>query len=185
MFRFVILLAIFFFAFPLRAQTISLEPVVSGLSSPIGIYNAGDGSGRLFILEQGGSVRIWNGTQLLATPFLNIDALTNGGGEQGLLGIAFHPNYKSNGFFFISYTDLSGNTVIARYSVSTSNPNLANASSGTPILAVAQPFSNHNGGQIRFGPDGYLYISMGDGGDAAHRCRPRSALHHSSKQSFC
>jgi glucose/arabinose dehydrogenase len=166
MFRFSILLAIFFFAHPLHAQTISLEPVVSGLKSPIGVYNAGDGSGRLFILEQGGSVRIWNGTQLLTTPFLNVDPLTNGGGEQGLLGIAFHPNYKTNGYFFVSYTDLSGNTVIARYSVSTSNSNVANASSGTPILAVAQPFSNHNGGQIQFGPDGYLYISMGDGGDA-------------------
>ncbi len=157
-------LAIILFAIPLRAQTISLQPVVAGLKTPIGVYNAKDGSGRLFILEQGGAIRIWNGTQLLPTPFLDIDPLTNGGGEQGLLGIAFHPNYKSNGLFFISYTDISGNTAIARYSVSTANPNVANVSSGTTILTATQPFSNHNGGQIQFGPDGYLYISMGDGG---------------------
>ena len=162
--QFIFFLAIFLFAVPLQAQTISLQPVVSGLQSPLGVYNANDNSGRLFILQQGGAVRIWNGSQLLATPFIDIDPLTNGGGEQGLLGIAFHPNYKTNGFFFLSYTDLSGNTVIERYSVSTGNPDLANANSQTPILAVAQPFSNHNGGQIHFGPDGYLYISMGDGG---------------------
>lgn len=131
-------LAIILFAFPLRAQTISLQPVVAGLKTPIGVYNAKDGSGRLFILEQGGAIRIWNGTQLLPTPFLDIDPLTNGGGEQGLLGIAFHPNYKSNGLFFISYTDMSGNTAIARYSVSTANPNVANVSSGTTILTATQ-----------------------------------------------
>lgn len=177
--RIIFLLAIVFFALPLRAQTISLEPVVSGLKSPIGVYHTKDGSGRLFILEQGGYVRIWSGKQLLTTPFLDIDALTNGGGEQGLLGISFHPNYKTNGYFFINYTDLSGNTVVARYSVSTSNPNVANPSSATTILTVAQPFSNHNGGQIHFGPDGYLYISMGDGGsagDPGHRAQNLTTL---------
>ena len=179
MIRLFLSLVITLFAFSLRAQTISLQPIVAGLKSPIGVYNAKDASGRLFILEQGGAIRIWNGTQLLPTPFLDVDPLTNGGGEQGLLGIAFHPNYKANGYFFINYTDLSGNTVVARYSVSTTNPNAANASSGTTILTVAQPFSNHNGGQIQFGPDGYLYISMGDGGsggDPGNRGQDLSTL---------
>ncbi len=170
--RLICLLAIVFFALPIYAQTISLQPVVSGLKSPVGVYNTNDGSNRLFIVQQGGAIRIWNGSQLLPAPFLDIDPLTNGGGEQGLLGMAFHPNYKTNGLFFVSYTDLSGNTAIARYSVSVGNPNVANASSGTIILTAMQPFSNHNGGQIHFGPDGYLYISMGDsgsGGDPGNR----------------
>lgn len=179
MFRFICLLAIFFFAPPLRSQTISLQPVVAGLSSPVGVYNAKDGSNRLFIVQQGGAIRIWNGSQLLVTPFLDIDPLTNGGGEQGMLGLAFHPNYKTNGLFFISYTDLSGNTAIARYRVSATNPNIANAGSGTIILTAQQPFSNHNGGQIQFGPDGYLYISMGDGGsggDPGNRAQDLTTL---------
>ena len=197
MLRFVFLLAISFFAFPLQSQTISLQPVVAGLKSPVGAYSARDGSGRLFIVEQGGTIRVWNGSQLLTTPFLDIDPLTNGGGEQGLLGMAFHPNYKTNGYFFISYTDLSGNTVIARYNVSSGNPNVANASSRVQILTASQPFSNHNGGQIHFGPDGYLYISMGRRSgqsrprpydtarkNAAHRCRSRFALHHSGNESI-
>ena len=166
MIRFLFLLAISFSAFPLHSQTISLEPVVAGLKSPVGVYSAREGTGRLFILEQGGAIRIWNGSQSLPTPFLDIDPLTNGAGEQGLLGVAFHPNYKTNGLFFVSYTDLNGNNAIIRYSVSSANANVANANSAVPILSVAQPFTNHNGGQIRFGPDGYLYISIGDGGSS-------------------
>lgn len=129
----------------------------------IGLANAGDGSGRLFVVVQTGEIQIWNGTQVLATPFLDIDALTNGGGEQGLLGLAFHPNYTSNGFFYVYYTDLAGDTVVARYSVS-ADPNVADGGSALRILGFNQTAGNHNGGDMHFGPDGYLYIASGDGG---------------------
>ncbi len=140
--------------------------VVSGLSSPVGIVNAGDGSGRLFIVERGGRIRIWNGSQILATDFLNVATLISCCGEQGLLGLVFHPAYESNGLFFINYTEaVTGDTVVARYSVS-ANPNVANTS-GTEILKIDQPAGNHNAGDMHFGPDGFLYIASGDGGGAA------------------
>ena len=123
------------------------------------------GDTRLFVVEQTGKIKILNvnGTTN-TTAFLDLASLiTTAGGEQGLLGLAFHPNYATNGFFFVNYTRvLDGATVIAKYSVS-ANANIANTS-GTALLTIAQPFSNHNGGQIKFGPDGYLYIAMGDGG---------------------
>jgi len=126
----------------------------------------GDGSGRLFILEQRGNIRILQNGELLATPFLDLRSQVGvNSNEQGLLGLAFHPNYEQNGTFFINYTDLNGNTVISRLQVS-SDPNIANPNSETPILQVNQPFGNHNGGHLLFGPDGYLYIGLGDGGSA-------------------
>jgi hypothetical protein len=100
---------------------------------------------------------------VLGTPFLDIHTLVSTGNEQGLLGLAFHPNYASNGFFYVDYTDTSGDTQVVRYTVS-GNPDIANAGSNVPVLSVAQPFDNHNGGDLHFGPDGYLYISLGDGG---------------------
>src|SRR4029078_10803749 len=111
---------------------------------------------------------IWDGTQVLATPFLDIDPIVNSSGsEQGLLGLAFHPDYKSTGYFYVNYTDnTGGDTVISRYSVSAANPNVANPASALILREIDQPFSNHNGGQLQFGPDGYLYIGMGDGGSA-------------------
>ena len=143
-----------------------LVQIATGLVKPVGITNAGDGSGRLFITLQDGRIVIWNGTQVLPTPFLDIDAIVNSSGsEQGLLGLAFHPDYETNGFFYVNYTDnTGGDTVVARYSVSAGNPNVANPASALKLLEIDQPFSNHNGGQVLFGPDGYLYIGMGDGG---------------------
>lgn len=143
--------------------TIGLQTFATGFSSPVEITHCGDS--RLFVVEQDGLIKILNSNGTTnATPFLNVTSLTNGSGEQGLLGLAFHPNYASNGFFYINYTRVSdGATVIARYSVNAGNPNIANPT-GTILLIISQPYSNHNGGSLKFGPDGYLYIGMGDGG---------------------
>jgi len=154
------------------AQEISLDLVVSGLDDPVVVTHANDGSGRLFIVEQDGAIRIWDGSQLLATPFLDIDPQVTSGGERGLLGLAFHPDYASNGWFFVYYStpDPEGdpgvdhNTVVSRFSVQNGDPNQADPTSEVEIFRYEQPWSNHNGGQIAFGPDGYLYIGLGDGG---------------------
>ena len=145
---------------------ISLVPLASGLANAVSISHAGDGSGRLFIVLQTGQIVIYDGQRVLLRPFLDISRLVSCCGEQGLLGLAFHPQYASNGFFYVNYTDRRGNTVVARYSVSRISPNLANPLSGTPLLTVDQPFANHNGGQLLFGPSGYLHIGLGDGGSA-------------------
>ena len=141
---------------------IGLTAVGGTFSSPILVTNARDGSGRLFVAEQGGRIRIITkaGTKL-ATPFLDIHTLVSCCGERGLLGLAFSPNYKSNGKFYVDYTDTSGNTVVAEYHRSSTN--LA-STSGRILLHVTQPYANHNGGMLAFGPDGYLYIALGDGG---------------------
>jgi len=145
------------------SQTIALESFATGFSNPVEIAHAGDS--RLFVVERGGNIKIANANGTVnATPFLTVTSLISSGGERGLLGLAFHPNYSSNGYFYINYTNTAGNTVIARYSVNSSNPNLADAGSASVLLTISQPFSNHNGGSIKFGPDGYLYIGMGDGG---------------------
>ena len=142
------------------------ETVVSGLVRPVNLQNAGDGSGRLFIIEKVGRIRIVQDGNLLDYPYLDItDRVGSGGNEQGLLGLAFHPNYKVNGLFFVNYTDKNGNTVIARYRV-TGDPNVADPNGETVLLHVDQPFPNHNGGMLAFGPDGYLYAGLGDGGSA-------------------
>jgi glucose/arabinose dehydrogenase len=153
------------------APDITLPLFQSALTFPVGVLNAGDGSNRLFILQQQGRVLIRNGTQLLATPFLNVLTLLPAAcqadptkcGESGLLGLTFHPDYASNGYFFIYYTAVNGDNTVARYKVS-SNANVADPSSATILLKVPDPYVNHNGGQVAFGPDGFLYIGMGDGG---------------------
>lgn len=142
---------------------IILEKVATGLSHPVHLTHASDGSGRLFIVEQEGSIRVARAGELLPTPFLDISGLVRSGGERGLLSVAFHPQYATNGLFYVNYTDTSGDTVVARYSVS-ANPDRADAATGVVLLTIPQPYSNHNGGQLQFGPDGYLYIGMGDGG---------------------
>lgn len=139
-------------------------PVVDGLNSPIGIANAGDGSGRLFILEQEGRIRIWQSGAILAEPFLDITDRVGCCGERGLLGLAFHPRYSENGYFYVNYTDTSRVTVIARFQVSAENPDRADAASEFVLLTVGQPYPNHNGGAVVFGPDSYLYLGLGDGG---------------------
>jgi len=142
-----------------------LRPVATGLNQPLAITNAGDA--RLFITLQVGEVVIRDAAgKILPEPFLDLRNKVSCCGEQGLLSIAFHPHYKENGFFYADYTDRNGDTVIARYSVLPGNPNRADEATETILLTIAQPFDNHNGGQLQFGPDGYLYIGMGDGGSA-------------------
>jgi glucose/arabinose dehydrogenase len=149
-----------------RTTTIRLEPFAGGLRSPTDIVSAGDGSGRLFVVEKAGTIRIVRGGALAPQPFLDITALVgSNGSEQGLLGLAFHPQYRTNGQFYVNYTDKRGNTVVSRYKVS-DQPERADAASASLILGVDQPYPNHNGGNLVFGPDGYLYIGLGDGGSA-------------------
>ena len=141
---------------------IVLEPIVSGLDQPVAITHAGDQ--RLFITLQRGTIMVWDGAQLLPTPFLDIRPSVLCCGEQGLLSIAFHPNYRQNGLAYIAYTNRENVLIIARYHVLADNPNQLDPNSATNILIIPKPFLNHNGGQLQFGPDGYLYISVGDGG---------------------
>jgi glucose/arabinose dehydrogenase len=140
------------------------EVVAGGFAKPLGIESPPDDTNRLFIVEQGGVIRIIDDGQVLPEPFLDIRGLVSGANEQGLLGLAFHPDYAANGFFFINYTDEQGSTVVARYTVSVDDANRADPASAVTLFTVAQPFANHNGGQLAFGPDGYLYIGLGDGG---------------------
>ncbi|HUM45331.1 MAG TPA: PQQ-dependent sugar dehydrogenase [Chitinophagales bacterium] len=142
--------------------SITLQSIGSGFTKPVDIANAGDE--RLFIVEQDGIIRILN-TNGTTSVFLNINPRVNStGGEQGLLGLAFHPDYASNGYFYVNYINNDGDTRISRFSRNVNNPNLAVASSELILLTIDQPFSNHNGGDLAFGADGYLYIGMGDGG---------------------
>ena len=143
-----------------------LVPYVSGLTNPVEIAHAGDGSGRLFVVEQAGRVRVVRNAQLLSAPFLDVASLVQSGGEQGLLGLAFHPRYAANGQFFIFHNIAGTNDIaIARYTRSAGNPDLADPASRQLILTIPHPsFGNHNGGKIAFGPDGLLYIGVGDGG---------------------
>ncbi|MEX2350651.1 MAG: PQQ-dependent sugar dehydrogenase [Flavobacteriaceae bacterium] len=145
-----------------QSQDLDLELVASGFNSPLEIKHAGDD--RLFIVEQGGVIKILNSDgSVNATPFLDITSQVTSGGERGLLGLAFHPNYTSNGFFYVNYTNTGGNTQISRFSVS-SNPDVADPASELQMLSFNQPASNHNGGHLAFGPDGMLYVASGDGG---------------------
>lgn len=140
--------------------------MVSGLERPVDIQSAGGGPGRLFIVEKVGRIRIVLEDQILPETFLDIsDRVGSGGNEQGLLGLAFHPNYAENGHFFVNYTDKSGNTNIARFTAM--GPNIADPGSEKAIFYVEQPFRYHNAGALAFGPDGYLYIPLGDGGSGS------------------
>ncbi len=156
----ILLISLFLTSF-INAQTIGLQLFANGLSSPVDIAHPANDA-RLFVVEKSGKIKIVNPNGTVnATPFITITGISTGA-EQGLLGLAFHPNYATNGLFFVNYTNTAGDTVIARYGVS-SDPNIANPT-GTILMIIDQPFSNHNGGCLRFGPDGYLYIGMGDGG---------------------
>ena len=136
-------------------------------NTPVGIVSPNDNTNRLFVIEQHGTIRVFqnSATTTSSTVFLDISDRVLYGGEQGLLGLAFHPDYATNGFFYVDYvTDSPRRTIIARYSVSTSDPNVADPNSEQILLTINQPYENHNGGQLAFGPDGFLYIGMGDGG---------------------
>jgi glucose/arabinose dehydrogenase len=128
----------------------------------VDIQPANDGSNRLFIIEKNGKIRVYENGQLLDAPFLDItDRVNEGGNEMGLLGLAFHPNYEQNGFFYVNYTGEGGHTRISRFQAS---GNSADKNSETILLLIEQPYQNHNGGALAFGPDGYLYAGLGDGG---------------------
>jgi glucose/arabinose dehydrogenase len=145
---------------------VQLHPVLAGLSSPVYVTSARDGSNRLFILEQAGLIKVLRPGATAPTVFLDITTRVLSGGERGLLGLAFHPAYATNRRFFVNYTRRAdGATVIAEYQASASDPNIADAAE-TALLSVPHPFANHNGGMVEFGADGFLYIGMGDGGSA-------------------
>lgn len=147
---------------PPGETNIRLEPVVTeGLASPV-FLTAPAGDARLFIVEQPGRIRVVENGTLLPTPFLTLTDIT-AGGERGLLSMAFHPQYAQNGFFFVNYTDAGGDTRVERYRVS-ADRNRADPSSAQLVIQVTQPYANHNGGLVAFGPDGKLYVGMGDGG---------------------
>jgi len=155
-----------------HAQAITTQRIIgAGLSRPLYVTYAPGDPTRLFVVEQRsgttGRIRVYDmiTKTLLATPFLSISPVSTGS-EQGLLGLAFHPDYQNNGYLFVNYTDSGGTSRVVRYTRSTGNPNLADPNSAYAILSLAQPFSNHNGGWIEFGPDGYLYLGFGDGGSA-------------------
>lgn len=153
-----------------QAPAFALETVAGGFSRPLFVTHAGDGTNRLFVVEQGGLIWVLRDSQRLEAPFLDVsdrispEALGSGYSERGLLGLAFHPDYADNGAFFIDYTDRSGSSVLARYTVSAENPDRADADSEQQLLIVEQPYANHNGGHLAFGPDGALYVALGDGG---------------------
>jgi glucose/arabinose dehydrogenase len=146
-----------------------LVKIADGFEKPLYLTNAGDGSKRLFIVEQQGTIRIIDRTmKTLGTPFLDISTKVGRGSERGLLGLAFHPDYPENGFFYVHYSDLNGDTVISRFKASI-DPDKADMESEEVFFTLKQPFAFHNGGQIAFGPDGYLYIGLGDGGSGGDR----------------
>ncbi|MEF2279288.1 PQQ-dependent sugar dehydrogenase [Deinococcus sp. YIM 134068] len=138
-------------------------PFVSGLEQVTTLTHAGDGSGRMYATEQRGLVRVIEGGRLRAQPFLDVSNLTRAGGERGLLGLTFDPAYKTNRRLYVHYTDRGGNTVLARY---TATPDFSRADpqSARILFTAEQPYANHNGGQVAFGPDGFLYLGLGDGG---------------------
>jgi glucose/arabinose dehydrogenase len=150
-------------AFP----AVTLTSFASGFNQPVNIAHAGDGSGRIFVVEKAGVIKLVRNGTVSATPFLDISGLVqSAGGEQGLLGVAFPPGFSTKQYFYVDYTGLSGvtgDTVVARYPVNV-NPDVADPAGGVTILTQAQPFENHNGGHLAFGPDGFLYVALGDGG---------------------
>lgn len=145
---------------------VGLAEFASGLDSPVDLTHAGDGTGRIFVVEKPGRIKIVRDGKVEAGSFLDIEQKVRSSGyEQGLLGLTFHPKFSENGRFFVNYTDLDGDTVVSEFGL-TDNPDRADPGSERVLIKIDQPATNHNGGQVKFGPDGYLYIGMGDGGSA-------------------
>ncbi|MGQ9765994.1 MAG: PQQ-dependent sugar dehydrogenase [Anaerolineae bacterium] len=154
---------------PLDTLRLALRPVVVGLRNPLYVTHAGDGSGRLFVVEQAGIIRVVADGRPANVPFLDIrDRVGSNAPEQGLLGLAFAPDYPSSRYFYVNYTDRRGDTVISRFVV-TADPGVADPRSESLVLKIPQPAANHNGGMLLFGPDGYLWVGTGDGGAANDR----------------
>ena len=147
---------------PGQATGLALERVASGLSDPLYV-TAPAGDGRLFLVEQTGRILIVKAGRVLSSPFLDLTDRVRSGGEQGLLSVAFHPRYAANGFLYVNYTDRRGDTRVVRYTAGR-DPDRADPASAKLILMVEQPYANHNGGLVMFGPDSMLYVGMGDGG---------------------
>lgn len=152
-------------------------------TNPLDLQNAGDGSNRIFVVEQAGIIYVFENNRdvTVKKKFLDISDSVSSGGEMGLLGLAFHPDYKNNGYFFVNYTKASPyrRTLIVRFKVSSTNPDSADRSSSKILMEIPQPYSNHNGGQVSFGPDGFLYIALGDGGsggDPQNNAQNKSSL---------
>ena len=148
-------------------DAVHLEPLATGLDAPIGITNAGDGSGRLFVNEQGGVIRVIDRDgSLRPQPFVDLSSRIAAGGERGLLGLAFHPRFAQNGRLFVHYSRAGDGATVVSELRAAADHQTADPSSERILLTIAQPFANHNGGQLAFGPDGYLYLGLGDGGSA-------------------
>jgi len=155
-----------------QAPTLVYQPVISGLSSPVDIVNAGDGTNRIFVVQQGGTIRVYDQSLTFLGNFLTVTGMVTAGGEQGLLSLAFHPNYNANGYLYVYYTSApSGAVTVARYTRSATNINQADPASRVVLLSIPKPtdgsgnpFTNHNGGKLNFGPEGFLYFATGDGG---------------------
>ncbi|MFT4669996.1 MAG: glucose/arabinose dehydrogenase [Ulvibacter sp.] len=162
--RIIISTLLFLFFANLSAQDIEIELFKNGFSSPVDLQNAGDD--RLFVVEQGGRIKILQSDGTInPNLYLNISSQVSSGSEQGLLGLAFHPDYANNGYYYVNYTKTNGDSRISRFSVDPSDPDSTLSGSELTIIEYDQPFSNHNGGGIAFGGDGYLYIAVGDGGN--------------------
>ncbi len=161
----------------MRLEDFALLQVAEGLTEPLFLTHAGDA--RLFVVEQPGVIRLIVEGELRPEPFLDLRTRVNdSANEQGLLGLAFHPDYAANGWLFVNYTDAAGDTIIARFTVS-ADPDQADPASEVRVLKVDQPYGNHNGGHLAFGPDGALYIGLGDGGsggDPENRAQDLSTL---------
>ena len=152
------------------------QRVVSGLVRPTSIANAGDGSGRLFVTQQAGLIRVIDQGVLIEEPFLDLSQTVSCCGERGLLSVAFHPEFESNGRFFVSYTDAAEDSIVSEFLVSAEDPNRADSESETLVIWVDQPSDEHNGGQLQFDADGYLYVSFGDGRHGHAEGAPQNLL---------
>ena len=150
----------------LASLSLGANVAYGGFDHPVYVTGAGDGSGRLFVVEQAGKIRVVRSGVVQAAPYLDLSALTAMFGERGLLGLAFSPGYATNGRLYVNYTNTAGNTVIARYTAVDPTSDTPTFATPQTVLYVRQPYPNHNGGNLQFGPDGYLYIGLGDGGNA-------------------
>jgi glucose/arabinose dehydrogenase len=151
-------------AFDPARVAVVFDTVVGGLKAPLAVVNAGDASGRIFVAEQGGRIRIVRAGALVDGAFLDIADRITSGGERGLLGVAFHPAFPQDPRVFVDYTDTNGDTRVSAFRLDPANPDRIDPATEERLLFVKQPFANHNGGALVFGPDGYLYVSLGDGG---------------------